>query len=223
MGLNTGLRANKMKAYTKVDKFIMGVDQALVTVFGSPKTTGREYPAKALSDESLSDSDKLEAARLMRINHVGEVCAQALYQSQAMTARNTTTRDKMQQASDEENDHLDWCEKRIEELGGHKSLLNPLWYAGSFAMGTAAGLAGDRWNLGFVAETEKQVVRHLESHLQQLSSDDQRSRAIIEQMKIDEAEHATAALKAGGSDLPEPVRKGMQLLSKVMTRTAYWV
>jgi len=200
-----------MKAYTGVDKFIMGVDQALVTVFGSPKTTGRSYPASGCSDEQVSAPDKEQAARLMRINHVGEVCAQALYQR------------KMRQSSEEENDHLDWCAKRIDELGGHKSLLNPLWYAGSFALGTAAGIAGDRWNLGFVAETEKQVVRHLESHLEQLSENDQRSRAIVEQMKTDEAEHATAALKAGGSDLPEPVRKGMQLMSKIMTRTAYWV
>ena len=212
-----------MKAYTSIDKFIMGVDQALVTVFGSPKTTGRGYPASGRSDEQVSAPDKEHAARLMRINHVGEVCAQALYQSQAMTTRNTTIKAKMRQSSEEENDHLDWCAKRIDELGGHKSLLNPLWYAGSFALGTAAGIAGDRWNLGFVAETEKQVVRHLESHLEQLSEDDQRSRAIVEQMKTDEAEHATAALKAGGSDLPEPVRKGMQLMSKIMTRTAYWV
>ncbi len=212
-----------MKAYTGIDKFIMGVDQALVTVFGSPKTTGRSYPASGRSDEQVSATDKEQAARLMRINHVGEVCAQALYQSQAMTTRNATIRAKMRQSSEEENDHLDWCAKRIDELGGHKSLLNPLWYAGSFALGTAAGIAGDRWNLGFVAETEKQVVRHLESHLEQLSENDQRSRAIVEQMKTDEAEHATAALKAGGSDLPEPVRKGMQLMSKIMTRTAYWV
>ncbi len=212
-----------MKAYTGVDKFIMGVDQALVTVFGSPKTTGRSYPASGCSDEQVSAPDKEQAARLMRINHVGEVCAQALYQSQAMTTRNAAIKAKMRQSSEEENDHLDWCAKRIDELGGHKSLLNPLWYAGSFALGTAAGIAGDRWNLGFVAETEKQVVRHLESHLEQLSENDQRSRAIVEQMKTDEAEHATAALKAGGSDLPEPVRKGMQLMSKIMTRTAYWV
>lgn len=212
-----------MKAYTGVDKFIMGVDQALVTVFGSPKTTGRDYPANGHRDEQISAAEKIQAARLMRINHVGEVCAQALYQSQAMTTRNQAVKEKMRHSSEEENDHLDWCEKRIKELGGRKSLFNPLWYAGSFALGTAAGIAGDRWNLGFVAETEKQVVRHLESHLEQLSIEDTRSRAIVEQMKIDEAEHATAALKAGGSDLPEPVRKGMQLLSKIMTRTAYWV
>ena len=201
----------------------MGVDQALVTVFGTPQTAGREYPAEGKSDEQLSEVDKQEAARLMRVNHVGEVCAQALYQSQAMTARNPATRDKMQQSSSEENDHLDWCEKRIGELGGRTSLLNPLWYAGSFAIGTVAGVAGDRWNLGFVAETEKQVVRHLEDHLQRLSPEDQRSRAIVEQMKIDEGEHATAAIVAGGRALPEPVQRGMQLMSKVMTNIAYWI
>jgi len=212
-----------MKAYTTVDKFIMSVDQALVTVFGSPKTTGRDYPAQDDSDELLSTAEKQEAARLMRVNHVGEVCAQALYQSQSLTARSQTIRDKMRHASDEENDHLDWCSKRIRELDGHKSLLNPLWYAGSFAIGTAAGIAGDRWSLGFVAETEKQVVEHLQSHLDRLSPEDARSRAIVEQMKIDEAEHATAAINAGANDLPEPIRKGMGLLSKIMTRTAYRV
>lgn len=212
-----------MKSYTTVDKFIMGVDQALVTVFGSPKTTGRAYPATANTDEQVSDADKLEAARLMRVNHVGEVCAQALYQSQALTARSQTAKAKMLQSSQEENDHLDWCQKRIGELDGHKSMLNPVWYAGSFAIGSIAGIAGDRWSLGFVAETEKQVVRHLEDHLKRLSPEDMRSRAIVEQMKIDEGEHATAAISAGGSALPEPVQRGMQLLSKIMTRTAYWV
>lgn len=212
-----------IKAYTTVDKLIMSADQALATVFGKPTTTGRDYPANNKNDEQISDTDKHEAARLMRINHVGEVCAQALYQSQALTARDQSTKSKMQESAMEENDHLDWCDKRINELGGRTSLLNPLWYAGSFAIGAAAGIAGDRWSLGFVAETEKQVVRHLDDHLDRLSPDDERSRAIIEQMKIDESEHATAALNAGGSDLPRPIRKGMQLMSKVMTRTAYWV
>ena len=212
-----------LKTYTTADKFIMGVDQALATVFGKPQTTGRAYPAKGKLDDQVSAADKREAARLMRINHVGEVCAQALYQSQAVTAREQMVRVKMQKSSMEENDHLEWCEKRMSELGGRKSLLNPVWYAGSFAIGAVAGIAGDRWSLGFVAETEKQVVRHLESHLDQLSTEDERSRAILEQMKTDEGEHATAALRAGGSDLPTPVKQGMQLMSKVMTRTAYWI
>ena len=212
-----------MKTYSIADKFIMGADQALVTVFGKPRLTERAYPALDDSDEKISAQEKQHAARLMRVNHVGEVCAQALYQSQALTARDSRTREKMQRASAEENDHLDWCAKRLHELGSRTSLLNPVWYAGSFAIGTLAGLAGDRWSLGFVAETEKQVVRHLEDHLQRLSSDDLRSRAIVEQMKIDEGEHATAATAAGGAPLPEPVKQGMQLMSRVMTRVAYWV
>ena len=201
----------------------MGVDRALVTVFGKPPLTERDYPAADKSDEGVTEEDKQEAARLMRINHVGEVCAQALYQSQALTARSETTRDKMRRSSDEENDHLDWCETRLQELGGHTSLLNPLWYAGSFAIGSLAGVAGDRWSLGFVAETEKQVVAHLESHMQRLAPEDHRSRAILEQMKIDEGQHASAAIVAGGASLPEPVQSCMRALSKVMTRTAYWV
>lgn len=212
-----------MKTYSAVDKCIMGVDQALVTVFGKPHVTGRKNPAEGVVDEELSVAEKKLSASLMRVNHVGEVCAQALYQSQAMTARSETTRDKMQQSSMEENDHLDWCESRLKELGDRTSLLNPLWYAGSFMIGTAAGLAGDRWSLGFVAETEKQVVRHLEDHLKRLPETDRRSRAIVEQMKIDEGEHATAAIAAGGSALPEPIKRGMGLMSKVMTETAYWV
>ncbi|MEE9447843.1 MAG: 2-polyprenyl-3-methyl-6-methoxy-1,4-benzoquinone monooxygenase [Arenicellales bacterium] len=213
-----------MKTYSPIDKFIMGVDQALVTVLGKPHTTGRAYPAAALDDDAdISETEKQEAMRLMRVNHVGEVCAQALYQSQAMTARSSETKQKMHESSMEENDHLDWCEQRIEELGGRKSLLNPVWYAGSFAIGTIAGLAGDRWSLGFVEETENQVVQHLDEHLERLSPDDHRSRAIVEQMKIDEGEHATAATKAGASALPEPIKRGMQLMSKVMTKTVYWV
>ena len=212
-----------MKSYSVADKFIMGLDQALVTVCGKPPSTERAYPATEQTDDQLSDSEKQEAACLMRVNHVGEVCAQALYQSQALTASSAATREKMRRASEEENDHLNWCERRLKELGGRTSLLNPVWYAGSFAIGAVAGLAGDRWNLGFVAETEKQVVRHLEGHLERLSPRDSRSRAIVEQMKIDEGEHASTALTAGGLELPEPVKQGMQLMSRVMTRTAYWI
>ena len=137
--------------------------------------------------------------------------------------RLAATIEEMRRASEEENDHLNWCERRLRELGSRTSLLNPVWYAGSFAIGTVAGLAGDRWNLGFVAETEKQVVRHLDGHLERLSPRDSRSRAIVEQMKIDEGEHASAALTAGGHELPEPVKRGMQMMSRVMTRTAYWI
>ena len=208
---------------TAADKLVMGVDQALETIFGRPKITERSYPAASLEEAELSDTEKAEAARLMRVNHVGEVCAQALYQSQAHTARNTKTRDTMHRAAMEENDHLDWCEKRIKELGGRKSWLNPFWYAGSYTIGTIAGITGDKWNLGFLEETEYQVVAHLDDHLGRLPENDQRSRAIVEQMRIDEGEHATAALEAGAAPLPKPIKKAMRVMSKVMTRTAHWV
>jgi ubiquinone biosynthesis monooxygenase Coq7 len=159
----------------------------------------------------------------MRINHTGEVCAQALYQGQAVTARDPSVRQSMERSAQEENDHLDWCERRIEELGGRTSLLNPLWYAGSFAIGALAGVAGDKWSLGFVAETERQVEKHLEEHLAQVSPADRKTRAILEQMKTDEIEHATKAVARGGAELPEPIRQAMQLTSKIMTGSVYRV
>jgi len=159
----------------------------------------------------------------MRIDHTGEVCAQALYQGQSLTARLPEVRKKMERAAAEENDHLDWCERRIEELGGRTSLLNPLWYAGSFAIGALAGLAGDKWSLGFVAETEQQVGEHLDEHLEQVPPQDAKSRAILEQMKQDELQHANQALAGGGVPLPAPVKLAMRLSSKVMTRTVYWL
>ncbi len=159
----------------------------------------------------------------MRINHSGEVAAQGLYQGQALTARLPQVRDKMQRAAQEENDHLAWCEHRLKQMGTHTSYLNPLWYLGSVAIGAAAGIAGDKWSLGFVAETEHQVVRHLDEHLSRLPSQDGKSRAILEQMRVDEGQHATHALDGGGVPLPEPIRKVMSLTSKVMTRTAYWI
>jgi 3-demethoxyubiquinol 3-hydroxylase len=159
----------------------------------------------------------------MRVNHSGEVAAQALYQGQALTARLDQVRDKMTEAAQEENDHLAWTEARVRELGGHLSYLNPVWYLGSFLIGAAAGAAGDRWSLGFVAETEHQVVAHLDRHLARLPAQDARSRAILEQMRVDEARHATVALEAGAAALPEPVKRLMGLASQVMTRTAYWI
>ena len=158
---------------------------------------------------------------MMRINHAGEVCAQALYMGQALTAHHQETRDRMKQASDEENDHLAWCRQRLKELGGHTSLLNPLWYAGSFAIGAASGIISDKWSLGFLAETEHQVVKHLEGHLEKLPVDDNRSRRILEQMKLDEAKHESMARGAGAANLPEPARRLMELASKIMTTTAY--
>lgn len=211
----------KTRNYTLGDQIALGLDQALRTVFGRPHTTERANPAADIDDCELDGNEREHVAGLMRINHVGEVCAQALYQGQAATAKLDTVRAKMQRAAEEENDHLDWCETRLDELGSHKSYLNPLWYAGSFAIGAAAGMAGDKWSLGFVVETERQVIKHLEGHLQQLPQQDQKSRAVLEQMKVDEAHHATTALQAGGAELPLPVKGAMKLMSKVMTTTAY--
>ena len=162
-------------------------------------------------------------ASLVYLLAAGEVCAQALYQGQALTAKLPNVREKMERAAQEENDHLAWCESRLKELGDHTSYLNPFWYAGSFAIGALAGLAGDKWSLGFVVETERQVVKHLDSHLQQLPPQDEKSRVILEQMKEDESRHATAALQAGGAELPTPVKKVMQATSKIMTRTTYHI
>jgi len=211
------------RQYSPIDRILMQVDRGLRTVFGQPEVSGRPDPAAACPEAELSEQERLEAARLMRVNHAGEVAAQALYQGQALTARLPQVRDRMEQAALEENDHLDWCARRARALGGRISVLNPLWYAGSLAIGAAAGWAGDRWSLGFIVETERQVVRHLEGHLRRLSPRDRKSRAILEQMKIDETHHATTALNAGGLPLPAPVRGLMVLTSKVMTRTAYWI
>jgi ubiquinone biosynthesis monooxygenase Coq7 len=209
--------------YTPVDALLIQVDQALRTVFGQPVTTGRPNPAMNAPAAELQPVEQQEAGRLIRINHTGEVCAQALYQGQALTARLETVRDRMEQATIEENDHLAWCEERLKELGSHPSILNPLFYAGAFMIGAAAGKAGDRWSLGFVAETEHQVVEHLKAHLHRLPAQDQPSRAILEQMKEDEARHATQALEAGGVRLPLPVRALMKGVAKAMTKTTYWV
>jgi ubiquinone biosynthesis monooxygenase Coq7 len=206
---------------TFIDQCIAHADQALRTVFGEPLGSGRENPAQPARDDTLSATAKTDSIRLMRVNHAGEVCAQALYQGQALTARNHDTRTKMTQAAIEENDHLTWCRQRIRELGGHTSLLNPVWYTGSLAIGAASGLLGDKWSLGFLAETETQVVKHLEGHLQRLPEDDRKSHAILEQMKLDEAKHQATAIKAGGMALPEPVKKMMALMSKIMTTVAY--
>jgi ubiquinone biosynthesis monooxygenase Coq7 len=209
------------RQYSEVDRLLIGAGNALA-VLCKPAQASRAYPANA-ADAELSSRDRRNSAGYMRVNHVGEVCAQALYQSQALTARSEKTRNQMASAAAEEIDHLAWCEQRLEELGSRKSLLNPLWYAGSFAIGTAAGLAGDRWNLGFVEETEKQVVEHLENHLTVLPEADVRSREVVSRMKTDEAEHAAMARDAGAAPLPGPVRGLMKLASRVMTRTAFWI
>jgi ubiquinone biosynthesis monooxygenase Coq7 len=203
-----------------IDQLIIEFDKGLRTVF-APARSVRQHPDGNCSEKSLSESEKHHSAALMRINHSGEVCAQALYNGQALTARNPATEAALRQASQEETEHLAWCEKRIRELGGRKSLLNPVWYAGSFTLGALAGALGDKWNLGFLAETEHQVGKHIENHLSRLPAGDEKSRAILQQMKEDEARHATTALDHGGAALPAPVRIAMQLASKVMTHTTY--
>jgi ubiquinone biosynthesis monooxygenase Coq7 len=206
---------------TFTDQCIAHTDRALRTVFGEPLGSGRDNPAPGDDENELTATEKATSVCLMRVNHAGEVCAQALYQGQALTAQRNETRAQMEQAAEEENDHLLWCRQRIHELGGHTSLLNPVWYAGSLAIGAVSGLMGDKWSLGFLAETENQVGKHLEGHLQRLPAGDTKSQAILEQMKIDEAKHQSTALNAGGAELPEPVKKLMTLASRVMTKTAY--
>jgi len=205
---------------TFFDRLIAHADQALRTVFGEPAGSGRDNPAAPVTETELSSTEKASSIRLMRVNHAGEVCAQALYQGQALTARRQETRAQMTQAAIEENDHLAWCRQRLEELGGNTSLLNPVWYTGSLAIGAASGLLGDKWSLGFLAETEHQVVKHLEGHLQRLPQGDEKSHAILETMKVDEARHQATALNAGGASLPEAVKNIMSLASRVMTSTA---
>jgi 3-demethoxyubiquinol 3-hydroxylase len=204
------------------DRLIIAFDKGLRTVF-APAQTLRAVPGNARADVPLNERQRLEVAALMRVNHSGEICAQALYHGQALTARDARAKDALEQAAQEETEHLAWTERRIDQLGGRKSLLNPLWYTGSFAIGAAAGLLGDRWNLGFLAETERQVVEHLEGHLLRVPDEDEKSRAILEQMKDDESRHATSALQHGAAELPGPVRFAMRLASRAMTRTAFWI
>lgn len=211
-----------MEEIKVIDRLIIEFDKGLRTVLAESRSV-RPYPDRGKAETPLSESEKRHAAALMRINHSGEVCAQALYNGQALTARNPATEAALRVASQEETEHLAWCEKRIKELGSHKSLLNPIWYAGSFALGALAGTLGDKWNLGFLAETENQVGKHIEGHLKRLPAQDEKSRAILEQMKEDEARHATTAITHGGAPLPLPVKLAMKLSSKVMTKTTYWI
>lgn len=205
-----------------LDQLLGEVDKGLRTVFGPPPRGGRTNPADGIPETELNPRERDIAGRFMRINHAGEICAQGLYQGQALTARLPQVREKMEQAAEEENDHIAWTAERIHELGSHTSWLNPFWYAGSFSLGALAGLAGDRWSLGFVAETEKQVVRHLDGHLARLSETDQKSRAILEQMKVDEGKHATTAISAGAASFPIPVKRLMKFTSRLFTGATYW-
>ena len=205
-----------------LDPFIFQVDQALRTVFAKAPTT-RPPPGAALPEGELTAAERRHVAALMRVNHVGEVCAQALYAGQAFAARDGAVRQALEHAAWEETEHLNWTESRIAELGGRKSLLNPLWYAGAWTMGALAGRLGDPVSLGFLVETERQVEAHLDSHLSQIPQVDRRSQAIIDQMKADEIAHAATAIKLGASELPAPAKGAMKLAAKMMTTTAYWV
>jgi ubiquinone biosynthesis monooxygenase Coq7 len=203
-----------------VDQFVIEFDRALRTVFG-PARTVRPVPGNGLPDVVSDADERRHAVGLMRVNHCGEVCAQALYQGQALTSRQPAVSEALREAANEETEHLAWTAQRIAELGGRKSLLNPLWYLGSLGLGVAAGVLGDRWSLGFLAETERQVEAHLDSHLLSLPENDGRSRAIVEQMRLDEIQHAETAVHYGAAELPFAVKSAMRGMSKLMTKAAY--
>ncbi|WP_043527960.1 2-polyprenyl-3-methyl-6-methoxy-1,4-benzoquinone monooxygenase [Litchfieldella xinjiangensis] len=206
---------------SRTDNLVHQFDTVLRTLVPHAAKPSRPSPARDIVDEPMTDIEREHAIGLMRINHTGEVCAQALYQGQGMTAKLPDTREQMEQAAQEEIDHLAWCDTRLRELDGHTSTLNPVFYAASFGLGALAGAVGDRVSLGFVAATEEQVGRHLNSHLERLPIGDRRSRAVLEQMRIDEAHHERWALEAGGARFPLPVKFGMRLMSKVMTKSVY--
>lgn len=217
------MQRHATRSLSFLDRVIIDLDRGLRALGGETPSEGRENPAGDLPETPLSEAQRRHAAGLMRVDHAGEVAAQALYHGQAVTARTRRLRGAMEQAALEEGDHLRWCAERLEELHDQSSRLAPLWYAGSFLIGASAGLAGDRWSLGFVVETERQVVRHLEGHLEALPEGDSRSRAILEQMRVDEGVHATTAMESGAVELPEPVKRVMALTARVMTETAYRV
>jgi 3-demethoxyubiquinol 3-hydroxylase len=203
-----------------IDALLLEFDRALRTL-AAPARTARPVPGSDIPDCALDPEQRSHVVGLMRVNHCGEVCAQALYQGQALTSRDPEVRNALRKAAEEETEHLAWTERRIAELGGRTSLLNPLWYLGSLSIGVAAGLLGDKWNLGFLAETERQVEAHLDSHLALLPDNDAKSRAIVEQMRQDEINHAEMAVRHGAAELPPPVRLGMQTTAKLMTGLSY--
>jgi len=207
--------------YSPVDRLLLQADAAMRTLLPFSAQSYRPSPAIVQPEIKMSDADTRHVAGLMRINHTGEVCAQALYQGQALTAKLPKVRSAMEHAAEEEIDHLVWCEQRIRQLGSHTSVLNPLFYGMSFGIGAVAGLISDKVSLGFVAATEDQVCKHLSEHLQELPIEDGKSRAILEQMRADEEHHAASALEAGGFRFPRPVKFGMSLLAKVMTKSTY--
>jgi ubiquinone biosynthesis monooxygenase Coq7 len=213
-----------MPIFSLIDKLIMHTDTVLQTLLPPEnRATTRETPGAQAKMNPLPYKDKKHIAGLMRVNHSGEVAAQALYQGQSLTARLDNIKDKMNQAALEEVDHLAWCEERLKELNAAPSLLNPFWYALSFSIGALAGAIGDKWSLGFVAETERQVTAHLNAHLNQIPKEDNKTRAILKQMIIDETAHATSAEEAGGHTLPEPIKLSMTYIAKLMTNSSYYV
>ncbi|MCD6055500.1 MAG: hypothetical protein K0R12_462 [Gammaproteobacteria bacterium] len=209
---------------TIIDKLILQVDYGLRTICLTPSSSTRPSPANAVSSqESLNLNESRLSANLLRVDDAGEVSAQALYQGQALTTRSADLKATLLEAAEEENDHLAWCQERLYDLGAHRSYFNPLWYMGSFCLGVIAGLIGDRWSLGFLAETEKQVVKHLEDHLARLSNADQKTRRVFEQMREDELKHATTAIQYGAADLPAPIQRLMKGMSKVMTTMSFYL
>ncbi len=212
-----------MRQYSVLDSMVIRFDDLLHAAKAGKIAATRPNPAESVTCGPLTSGMTAVSAGLMRVNHAGEVSAQALYQGQGIAARTSQVRQSMKTAADEEVDHLVWCRQRLQELGSHTSYLNPFWYLGSLSLGIIAGLAGDRWSLGFIAETEQQVVRHIDTHLAALPALDHKSRAILEQMRIDESRHATVAVESGATELPPPVKKMMRLCSQLMTKTAYWI
>ena len=216
--------AKFMRQLGFIDHCLGEIDKAIRTII-PPKArfSQRNILAEYSNDDKLTPEEKKQIAGLMRVNHTGEVCAQALYQGQALTATLTPVKAQLEQAAQEENEHLAWCEQRLTELNSRPSLLNPVWYIGSLLIGATAGLAGDRWSLGFVAETEHQVAAHLQSHIEKLPEKDERTRAILQQMYTDEAQHAQMAEKAGAAELPNPIKKLMTKIAQLMTKTSYYI
>ena len=215
--LNTNSRR-----FSRIDKLLIEIDRGL-RVLTHNIQAGRKSPADIHNEMELNQQERKHIAGLMRVNHTGEVCAQALYQGQALTAKLPNVKTEMEQAAREEEDHLVWCEQRLQQLGSNTSMLNPLWYGGSFLLGAAAGAIGDSWSLGFVAATEERVCEHLQTHLEEIPSQDKKSRSILEQMLTDEKAHCDKAVKAGGLHFPKPIKKLMVVTSKLMTKSSYHI
>lgn len=212
-----------LREYSLLDKICLSVDQMLRTLTHHADTTSDSNPAHDLPDATLSDTEKKQIAALMRVNHAGEVAAQALYHGQRLVTRSPVLKNKLERAALEEGNHLAWCKERLDELNSHTSYLNPLWYIGSFCIGVTAGIVGDKWSLGFISETEKQVIKHLDGHLKLIPANDLRSKIILEKMSADEAHHRDDAIALGGEELPFIIKCTMSFTSKIMVKTAYWI